>query len=343
MAQWLGGTLIEGDKAPERLTGLSTLQAAGPSEIAFLAGKAKREEAESCAAGLLLTPENCGLAGRARIEVPEVWIALATLMRRLYPPSGPKPGVHPTAVVGEGVTLGNGVAIGPLCVLGDGVQVGDGVVLGPHCSIDSGCRIGADSRFYAHVSLQGPVEVGSGVILHSGVVLGADGFRFERVGAKIEKIPQVGRVVIEDDVEIGANTTIDRAFLHETRVGAGTKIDNLVQIGHNVSIGRSCILVAGVMIGGSATIEDDVILAGQAAIGVGVRIGKGSMLGGRSGARKDVPPGSRVSGLPLLPVRDYLKVQAQMVRLPEFARRLRKLEKELSEISGKLSAEETEK
>lgn len=194
--------------------------------------------------------------------------------------------------------------------------------------------------FHSHVTLQGAVEVGRNVILHSGVTLGADGFRYEPTPTGPLKIPQVGRVVIEDDVEIGANSAVDRAFLNETRIGRGTKIDNLVQIGHNCIIGKYCIICGCVAMAGSCIIEDGVILGGAVALRDGVRVGAGSMVGARAGIHKDVPPGSIVGGYPLVPMREHLKIQSQITRLPEMAKRLREVERALDAASTTASSGE---
>lgn len=334
MAEWSGGKLLGADSAPKRLTGLGTLEAATETEISFVAAAKFRSVAEQSKAGLLITPRDWDLPGRARVEVDEVWSAVAEILRRLYPPPKAEPGVHPSAVVGQGVRLGRDVSIGPHCFIGDGAEIGDRARIGPNSSIGAGCSVGPDSVLHPHVTLVGPVEVGARVVLHPGVVLGADGFKFESVAGGIVKIPQVGRVVIEDDVEIGANSAVDRAFLYETRVGAGTKIDNLVQIGHNCTIGRNCLIAGCCALAGSATIEDGCVLGGATAVRDGITIGKGSMVGARATVGKDVPPGSVVGGTPLLPLRDFLKLYSVLPRVPSLLGRVRAIEKKLEENRG---------
>lgn len=328
VASWVGGRLIQGEGAPERLSGMGTLDTALPEEMAFLTDRKRAKGLETCRAGLLITPEGLDLGDRARVEVKAVWPAVAAIMDRMYAPPPAEPGVHPTAVIGEGAQLGEGVSVGPYAVIGAGARIGRAVVLGPHVSVDDGCVIGDGSRLHAKVALQGRVEVGRNVILHSGVVLGADGFRYEKGGPQgLIKIPQVGTVVLEDHVEVGANTTIDRAFLHETRVGFGTKIDNQVQIGHNCTIGKFCIICGCVGMAGSVTLGDGVVLGG----GVGIRdrltIGTGAQVGGGSQLGEDVPAGATVLGWGAFEARDYIKSMMLFRKLPELNRRLAALER----------------
>lgn len=327
LARWIGGTLADEEHAPATVTGLATLDEAEPTELAFVADKARFEAARASGAGLLLTPEGSGLNGRARIEVGEVWSAVSEVMRRLYPLPVPEPGVHKSAVIDKGVELGEDVSVGPLCYVGEGARLDDRVVLGPHCSIAPGCTVGEGSRFHARVTLQCIAHVGRRAILHSGVVLGADGFKFEQGMGGITKIPQVGAVVLEDDVELGANTTIDRAFLHETRIGQGTKLDNLIHVGHNSNIGKFCLIAAGCDIAGSVTIEDGCLLGGAISVREGMTIGKGSMIAGASGIAKSLEPGSVVMGYPAFRIEDFMRSHAHFQRLPKLARRVAALEK----------------
>jgi len=302
------------------------LESAGPAELSFAADRKRLKAARASAAGLLLLPPESGLADRSRLEVRNVWRALAEVLRRLYPEPRPAPGIHPSAVIGQGVGLGPDVIIGPGCVLGDGARLGEGVWIGSNCTVGAGCEVGEGSRLHDGVTLVGKVRVGRRVILHGGVVLGAEGFRFEPTPEGIIKVPQVGIVVVEDEVEIGANTTVDRAFLSETRIGAGTKIDNLVQIGHNCRIGRRCLIAGCVALSGSVTVEDDCILGGRVSINNGVTVGRGSILAGLTALRESCPPGSFLSGFPALPVREWLKTEALLARLPEIHARLKALE-----------------
>jgi UDP-3-O-[3-hydroxymyristoyl] glucosamine N-acyltransferase len=337
VAEWLGGELKDGAGAPGRLSGLATLAEAREDEISFVASDKAVQEAPASRAGLLIvSPHHAdALAGRARVVVAEVWAAVARLMERLYPPPAPPPGIHPTAIVGRDVKLGHDVSVGPYCVLGDGCELGDGAVLGPHCILDAACRVGRASRLVARVTLVGRVEIGARVLIHPGAVIGADGFKFELVAGAPLKIPQVGRVVIEDDVEIGANTTIDRAFLYETRVGRGAKIDNLVQIAHNVHVGPGCILAAQVGVAGSARLGAGCLMGGQVGVRDNITVGDGAMIGAQAGLNADVPPGQALQGSPAMPMKQFWRVSAALARLPEYARRLRALEMKDEEESKK--------
>jgi len=332
VAAWIGGELLEAALAPPRLTGLATLAEAGATDITFVASEKFLAEARQSRAGLIVTTRAWDLPGRARVVVGEVWAAVARIMQELYPAPSAPPGVHPTAIVGEGVRLGEGVSVGPYCVVGDGAALGDGVVLGPHCLVGAGCAIGRGTRLAARVTLVGRVLIGERVVIHPGAVLGADGFKFERVGGRPLKIPQVGAVVIEDDVEIGANATIDRAFLYETRIGRGTKIDNLVQIAHNVQVGPGCMMAAQVGIAGSTRIGAGCLFGGQAGIPDGVTIGDGVMLAGQAGVYTDIPVGGMYVGAPATPVKEFWRMTAVQKKLPDLARRLRALEQKVEQM-----------
>lgn len=334
VAQWVGGELREGDLAPAALSGLATLTDAEERDITFIASEKFLGDAQMSRAGLILTSAHWDIPGRARVVVGEVWEAVAQLMDRLYPNPAPLAEVHPTAVVGEHVRLGDGVSIGPYCVIGDDCELDDGVVLGPHCILDAGCRIGVGTRLVARVTLIGPVVLGQRVLIHSGAVLGTDGFKFELVKGRLLKIPQVGTVIVEDDVEIGANTTIDRAFLNETRIGRGTKIDNLSQIAHNVQIGPSCVMAAQVGIAGSTKVGAGCMMGGQVGIRDGIRIGSGVVIGAQAGVHTDMLKPGIFIGSPAMPIKEFWRMTATQSRLPEFGRRLRALEQKLEAPEG---------
>jgi UDP-3-O-[3-hydroxymyristoyl] glucosamine N-acyltransferase len=242
--------------------------------------------------------------------------------------------VHPTAILGEKVRLGKGVTIGPYCVVGDGAAIGDGSALGPQCIVDAGCVVGAGCRLAARVTLKGRVFVGDRVIVHPGAVLGADGFKYEPVDGRPLKIPQVGAVVIEDDVEIGANTTIDRAFLYETRIGRGTKIDNLCQIGHNVQVGPGCLMAAQVGIAGSTRLGAGCLLGGNVGLADNLTFGNGVVIGAASKVHGNHPDGARLMGYPAVEMREFARVAAAQQRLPGLLRRVGELEKKIEALMG---------
>jgi UDP-3-O-[3-hydroxymyristoyl] glucosamine N-acyltransferase len=329
VAQWLGGEAREIADPALRYTGLATLAEADAQEIAFVANEKAAREAQASRAGLLLVGAGCDVPGRPRIAVDQVWTAVAVVMQRMYPEPEPSGEIHATAVIGGDVTLGSGVSIGPYCVVGDGAEIGDGTILGSHCIVGAGCRIGDDCRLVARVTLGGVTFVGDRVTIHPGAVLGADGFKFEVVGGRVVKIPQIGAVIVEDDVEIGANTTIDRAFINETRICRGAKIDNQVQIAHNVRIGPGSLMAAKVGIAGSSRLGAGCMLGGNAGLADGVTLGNGVMVGANSGVNADWPDGSIIQGSPALPMKQFWKNMAALNRLPELLKRVKGLEKHL--------------
>lgn len=331
IAEIVGGVL-EGEGDPE-LTGVAPLDRAGPQDLSLLAHGRYAAHLERSGAGAVLVSER--LASRAagiaapRIVVRDVHRALALVLPRLFPEARPEPGVHPTAVVGAGTVLGAEVSIGPYAVIGRGVRVGDRVRIGAHVVVGDGCELGDDVVLHPHVTLYPGVRVGARSIVHSGARLGVDGFGYVRMGGSHRKIPQVGQCVIGADVEIGANTTIDRGSIGATEVGNGTKIDNLVHLGHNVRVGENVIIVAQVGVSGSAVLGREVTVAGQVGIPGHVVVGDGATLAARAGPLSDVPPGAVYSGFPAGPHRETLRAQAAFVRLPEIVKRIRALERAL--------------
>lgn len=245
------------------------------------------------------------------------------------------PGVHPTAVVGEGVVLGRNVAIGAHAYVGRGCRIGDNAIIHPHAFVGENVRIGEDSVIFPFACLHQEVVVGKRVIVYSGAIIGSDGFGYveDPETRRHHKIPQIGTVILEDDVEVGANTTIDRATLDATIIGEGTKIDNLVQIGHNCRIGKHCIIAAQTGICGSTVIGDHVMLLGQSGVQGHVTIGEGALVGGRGGVISDVPPGAKVSGYPAGPHTEKMRVEAATRRLPALLRTVRQLSKQVEELA----------
>ena len=247
-------------------------------------------------------------------------------------------GIHATALIGEGVQLGKEVTIGPYAVIEDNVRIGDRTIIYSGCFIGHDTKIGSHCLIYPNVSIRERITVGNRVIVHSGTAIGADGFGFTNVAGVHQKIPQIGTVVIEDDVEIGANVTIDRARFDTTFIGRGTKIDNLVQIAHNVHIGENCIIVAQAGISGSTTIEKDVILAGQAGIVGHVTIGEGSIVTAQSGVSKSIPPHTQVFGSPAKPHQEAKRVHAAVQRLPGYVKMIVDLKKRVEQLEEKIAS-----
>jgi len=326
IARLVGGEL-RGD-ANASASAVAPLHRAGAGELSFLASARYASAfAESGAEIVLVSPDLADAPGRARarIVVERPHDAVLTVLPRLYAPPPRTPGVHPTAVIGRGVTLGAEVTIGAYAVLGEGAAVGDRAWVGEHCVVGAGVSIGDDARLFPHVTCYPGTQVGRRTAVHAGARLGSDGFGYVFRDGAHAKIPHVGRCLVGDDVEIGANTTIDRGSIDDTRVGAGTKIDNLVHLGHNVHVGRLCLVMAQVGVAGSSRIEDGAVLAGQVGVGGHVTIGARARLAGQAGVFGDVPAGETWSGYPARPHRESLRASAALQRLPGLLRRIERL------------------
>lgn len=314
------------------VSGVKTLEEAGPEHLSFYHNRRYLNAALRSRAGALLVGDPAPFPGRTLLLHPEPYLALAEILEIFYPPPRPQPGVHPTAVVASSAQLGAGVSVGPGAVIGEEVTIGDRVVIGANCVIGDHCSIGPETVLHPGVVIEPRCQVGARCILHAGVVVGSDGFGFATSKGVHRKVPQVGRVVIEDDVELGANVCVDRATLGETRIGRGTKVDNLVQIGHNVVIGEGCLLVAQTGIAGSSKLGRGVILAGQAGVTGHVTVGDGAIITAKAGAMEDIPPGVMVSGMPARPHREWLAAQARLYRLEKVLERFAELEKRLARL-----------
>ncbi|HYG73447.1 MAG TPA: UDP-3-O-(3-hydroxymyristoyl)glucosamine N-acyltransferase, partial [Planctomycetota bacterium] len=265
-------------------------------------------------------------------------IAFIQLIHALHPEASEPAGVDSRAVVEPGAVLGANVSIGPFAVIRAGTHIGPRTVVAAHAVIGRKCVVGEDSRIMAHVVLYDGTRVGSRTIIHSGTVIGADGFGYKFRAGRHVKVPQIGIVEIGDDVEIGANTCIDRGALNPTRIGNGTKIDNLVQIGHGARVGNHCILCGQAAIAGSSGMDDYAVLGGNAGIADHVFMGKGAKAGAKSGVGKFVPPGQEVFGIFAEERKTAMRQLAAMRRLPDLIERVRELEKRLSKFEGKPEA-----
>jgi UDP-3-O-[3-hydroxymyristoyl] glucosamine N-acyltransferase len=327
LADRVGGELV-GD--PERaIAGIRTLDEAGPADLSFLTRPEYLPAARASRAGALLVGRRWSELAADQIVVPDPARALADLLELCYPEPRPRAGVHPTAVVGPGVEIAGSAHVGPYAVLGAGTRVEDGAVVHAHVVVGEECVIGARAVLHPHVVLYRRVRVGAGSVVHAGSVLGADGFGYATRGVEHTKIPQVGDVELGDEVEIGALSAVDRALLGSTRIGDGTKIDNLVQVGHNVRIGRGAILCGQAGIAGSARLGDGVVLGGQAGVAGHLAVGDGVRVASKSAVYETVPAGETVAGIPAVPIGGWRRQQALVRRLAELWRRLRALERRL--------------
>jgi UDP-3-O-[3-hydroxymyristoyl] glucosamine N-acyltransferase len=338
IARRLGGR-VEGDGSIE-ISGVAGLKEAGAGDISFLGNpRYAADVAHTGASAVLVNEDWSGTCPAAVVRVRDANAAFAEAAAWLMPGDEPAvKGIHPTAVIAGDVTLGADVGIGPYCVLEAGVSVGARTVLLAGCCVGQGSSIGDDCRLYPHVSVRERTRIGNRVIIHNGAVIGSDGFGYTREGAKWKKIPQRGRVVIGDDVEIGANTTIDRGRFGKTRVGRGTKIDNLVQIGHNCAIGEDCIICGAVGIAGSVVIGNHVTVAGQVGIAGHLTIGDNAVILAQSGIAKDVPAGTIMFGTPAVPHTEFKRMNAAAHRLPELLAKLRELEQQVAELRAHLDS-----
>ena len=323
----LVGGVVAGDPRTE-VRALAPLDRATPGDLSFLASARYAPLYEQTKAGAVLVApefENVPTTAAARIVVQKPHDAMLTVLPRLYRAPRREPGVHATARIGRGVTLGSDVTVGPYVVIGDGAVIGDRVWIDSHAVVGAGVTVGADVRIYPSVTLYSGTTLGPRAIVHAGARIGSDGFGYVFRDGAHEKIPHVGRCIIEQDVEIGANSTIDRGSIDDTVVGAGTKIDNLVHVAHNVRIGRLCLIMAQVGIAGSVHVGDGVILAGQVGLAGHVNIGDRARLAAQAGVFGDIPAGETWSGYPARPHRQSLRASAALLRLAEIIKKLERI------------------
>jgi len=326
LAALAGGTL-HGDGSV-RIAGVAALDRAGPADLSFLGNAKYLDEFRASRAGAVFVTrahlEERG-APAVRIVVADPQRAMLAALQALYP-APPRPrGVEPTAIIEAGASLGADCYVGHHAVVGRNAKLGSRTVLMAGVVIGEGAELGEDCLLHPHVALYPGTVVGARVTLHAGVRLGVDGFGYVPGKDGHAKIPHVGRVVIADDVEIGANTTIDRGSVGDTTIGRGTKIDNLVQIGHNCRIGEHCFIMAQVGVSGSTHVEDGCILAGQAGLGGHLTVGRGARIGGQAGVMGDVPAGATYSGYPARPHQDAMRALSAMFRLAPIIRDLEEL------------------
>ncbi len=336
IAELINGEVIGDEKI--MITGVAGIEEASPGEITFLANTKYLPYLEKTRASAIVTSREIKSAPKSIIRTDNPSLAFVKIVSLLTPEEAMRPkGVHQTAVVGKGVSLGKNIAIGPYTIIEDKASIQDRTVIYGNCYIGQSSQIGSDTLIYPNVTILKRTTIGSRVIIHSGTVIGSDGFGFVTVEGIHHKIPQVGTVVVEDDVEIGSNVSIDRARFDKTVIGRGTKIDNLVQIAHNVVIGKNCLIVAQVGISGSTTIGNNVILAGQVGLVGHIHIGDNSIVMAQSGVSKSVPADTMVWGYPAKPEKQAKRINAAVQNLPRLFNTLTKLKKKIEELENKLN------
>jgi UDP-3-O-[3-hydroxymyristoyl] glucosamine N-acyltransferase len=335
LAERLGADLV-GD-ANHEIRGVRPLDSAGEEHLSFLHNPKYVEDARSSQAGAVLVADASLLPGKNLLVCPEPYLALARVLEIFFPVEAPAPGIHASAVVADDVEMGDGASIGPLVAVGAGAVIGAGSIIGPGCVLGRGTVIGEGSFLHPRVVVEDGCRIGNRCVIHSGSVIGSDGFGFATVDGTHHKVPQVGIVVIDDDVELGANVCVDRAALGETRIGHGTKVDNLVQVAHNVEVGPDCLLVAQSGISGSTKLGHHTVMAGQAGCVGHITVGSGVVLSARAVATKDVPDGVTLSGHPGQPHREWLKTNANLKRLEGLRQQVKDLEARLAELEESTS------
>lgn len=332
IAQILGGEVL-GD--PEiKINGFASADSAREGNVTFAENEKFFEQAQQSGASAIVVDKEFKSEKKTLIRVKNARVAFARLLQLFYPEPEYKGGVHPTAIVAPTAKVDPTAYIGPYCVICDNVEIGAKVVLLAHIYVGQSSQIGEETRIFPNVTIYHGSRIGKRVRIHSGTVIGADGFGYVFDSGRHLKVMQIGNVIIEDDVELGANVTVDRGALGPTIVGRGTKVDNLVQIAHNVVIGENCLLVAQVGIAGSTKIGNNVTLAGQVGIAGHLTVGDGAVLAAKSGLMHNVPPGEKWMGIPAQPDKQMKRIFISMQRLPELLSRVNELEKKLEALTN---------
>jgi len=320
------------------ITGAAGVREAGEGHITFITGKNYLKDLEHSRASAVLVPTDIPVMPLPMLRVKNPRLSFSRAIELFYVKPYSPAGISDRASVGKDVTIGEDCSICPFAVLADMVRIGDRVTIYPGVFVGQGSVIDDDSVLYANASIGHKISVGKRVIIHSGTVIGSDGFGFVTEGGTHHKIPQVGGVIIEDDVEIGANCSIDRATLGNTLIKKGTKLDNQVHVAHNVTIGEHCLIAGQVGIAGSSTLGNYVVFGGQVGVADHTVLGDRVMAGGKAVITKDVEAGQIIAGFNAMPIREWLKVQAVLPKLPELKKTIAKLEKKLQELDEKTSS-----
>lgn len=328
LAGELGGELVGGSNIT--VVDIRDIEEAGSGDLAFIFRKKSAPLLEKTKACCVVVPADIDKAPVPLIKCKNPNLAFKKAVELILPETASHPsGIHKSASIGKDVKLGSRVALGAYACLEDNVEVSDGTVIYAHCYVGRSAKIGKKCVIYPNVTVRENVKIGDRVIIHSGSVIGSDGFGYERTPKGHEKIPHVGDVIIEDDVELGACVTVDRAKIAHTKIGKGTKVDNLVQIAHNVTIGSNCIIVAQSGISGSVKIGNNVMIAGQSGLVDHIEIGDNVMIGAQSGLTKSVPPNTIMWGTPARPIKKSKIIHVLLGKLPEIYKKLKAIEEKL--------------
>ena len=321
------------------IRGINSLSSAQKGEISFFTGGRLRDHVKTTKASALIVKELSNLFDGPQLIVPDPYLAYAKVASIFEPPVPRYDGVSDKAVIGDNVDIGNNVSIYPFVYVGHGASIGSDVILFPGVFIGDRVKVDDGTVIYPNAAIMSDCIIGKRVIIHGGAIIGSDGFGFAKEGDRNVKIPQTGVVQIEDEVEIGANTTIDRAALGKTIIRKGVKADNLVQIGHNVVVGEHTVIVAQVGIAGSTKIGNNVVIGGQVGFTEHLVIGDRVMIGGKSGITHSLQAGEIVSGIPAMPHRLWLKTRGYIKKLPLYSERLKELERKVKELEKQLNRE----
>jgi len=335
LAEQLGGNVIGDENV--LIKGLASLDDAVEDQITFLANPKYAPKVATTRAAAVVLPPGAERHGKNAIEVKDPYLAFAKLLTIFYVRRPASKGVMTGAFIGKNVAMGEEVTVYPGAYVADGVKLGTRVVIHPGAVLYECVEVGDDVTIHSNVTIRERCRIGNRVIIYSGAVIGSDGFGYAPDGKEWYKIPQIGIVVIEDDVEIGANATIDRAALEVTLIGRGTKIDNLVQIAHNCQLGKNCMIVSQVGISGSAKLGEHVTLGGQVGVAGHLEIGAFTMVGAKSGVPGNLPANGVFSGIPTIPHREWLRSMSTLPKLPDMRKTLLALEKRVQELEEKLA------
>lgn len=335
IAEKIRGEVVGDGSVP--ITGFAPAKTARSGDLTFAEKAAYLVEAEGSEASAILVGTDCGASTKVMIRVPNPRVAVAKLLPLFFPETMETAGVHPSAVIAPSAKVDATAHIGPNCVIGDGVEIGPRSVLlgGNHVRRES--RLGEDVTLHPNVVIYPKTQIGDRVTIHAGTVIGSDGYGYVFDEGRHRKMPQVGQVIIHDDVEIGANTAIDRGALGPTVIGQGTKIDNLVHVAHNVAFGRHCLIMGQCGFAGSTHLGDYAVVASQSGVAGHLKIGTQAMIGAKSGVMRDIPDKGTVLGIPAQPDKQTKRQWIAMQQLPDLLKQVRELEKKVAELSGKVA------